>query len=247
MSLLSICQGVCDEIGFPRPSSISANPDQLARQLFALANKELSVLSKSKPWPVLERLYNFATNAGVDTYELPQDFSSIISDTGYTVDIAGRYSFLGSITSIEWKYRKLQLLNATQRYAFRIMGGNLVIDPVMADYGGGYGLTFLFEYVTSYFAQDATFAVLKPRYVLDDDVSLVDESLVQMGLQWRIKHAKGLEFSADKDEYDQKVALEYAKGISLPEVQVGYPRPGSWDGLDPLWVPETGFGQPALV
>jgi hypothetical protein len=247
MSLLSICQSVCDEIGFPRPSSIAANPDQLARQLFALANKELSELSKAKPWPELERVVSINTVPGTDTYNIADDFGSMIPGTGYTLS-EGRYTFLGSITAKEWRLRKLQLINPAQRYAFRLMraSNTLIIDPVPKDIGDGTGPVFFLEYITRYFAQDSTFSVLKPKYVVDEDVSLVSEELVQMGLMWRIKHAKGLEFSADKDEYESAVDREYAKAIDLPDVQVGYPRPGSYDGLDPLWVPETGYGA-ALV
>jgi hypothetical protein len=62
-----------------------------------------------------------------------------------------------------------------------------------------------------------------------------------MGLKWRIKHAKGLEFSADLAEYEAVVAREFAAALAQPALGVGFSRHS--DGpLTQGYTPENGFG-----
>jgi hypothetical protein len=79
------------------------------------------------------------------------------------------------------------------------------------------------------------------RYSADNDVALVDEALVRMGLKWRVKHAKGLEFSADLAEYEAVVAREFAAALAAPSVTVGFSRNPDLP-ITPGYVPENGFG-----
>ncbi len=235
MSLLSIAQSVCDQVGFPRPASIAASSDQLARQLFALANKELRELSKSMGWAALDVTYQFDTVIGQDEYALPSDYKSLVSDTVWRNNDFWRVR--GGMSPQEWAYRKRQLLNTLDYSAFRLIGSPLkfVIDPVpqIVD-------TYTFEYRTKFFAIGAD-NVRKERYAVDTDTSLVDEDLVEAGLMWRFKHAKGLEFSADVIEYDSMVQREFAKQLGSGAIPVG-----GYNTLSPLtdgYVRDNGFGE----
>jgi len=63
-SLLQIVQSVCDEVGLPRPISVTGNTDQTVRQLLALANREGKELSSrtsnNEGWPALRKEHTFA-------------------------------------------------------------------------------------------------------------------------------------------------------------------------------------------
>jgi hypothetical protein len=96
----------------------------------------------------------------------------------------------------------------------------------------------VFEYITKNYAVSNA-NVEQPKYVADDDTAIIDETLVRMGLKWRIKHAKGLEFSADLAEYEGVVAREYASAMAAPSVPVGFSRIS--DELPIGYVPDGNF------
>lgn len=233
MTLLAIAQRVCDEVGMPRPSAVASSTDSLGRQLFALANTELEEISMAFDWPLLNTTYNFNTVIGQSQYNLPADFRKLLIKSAYNA--ATYYRMRGSLTAAQWQYRRNALLGPVQRYQIRLTGNpnklNITPTPQSVE-------ALVYEYQKSNFAMAG--AVEQPLYAVDTDVSIVDERLVRMGLKWRIKHAKGLEFSADIALYNQAVQRAYAASIALDEIDIT--ETTRTEVLSPGYVPETGYG-----
>lgn len=76
---------------------------------------------------------------------------------------------------------------------------------------------------------------------MDDDTSLVPERLVRMGLKWRIKHAKGLDYSEDFNVYENARKTEYSQMLDLDDIPVSV-RAVVTTGLADPTVAENGFG-----
>jgi hypothetical protein len=104
MALLDIVQRVCDEVGLPRPAVVATSTEQLARQMYSLANAELEELSKRFNWPVLTREYSFPTVVAQAQYALPADYRKFLQETVFDKD--RYYAMRGSITPGEWQRTK---------------------------------------------------------------------------------------------------------------------------------------------
>jgi len=78
----------------------------------------------------------------------------------------------------------------------------------------------VFMYITKNIAKTSTGTPI-PQYFNDTDVSLVDESLVDMGLTWRWRQKKGMDFSAELAEYQGTLNLRYAQQLGLGELPIG--------------------------
>lgn len=235
MSLLDVVQRVCDEVGLPRPSAVATSTEQLARQMFSLANAELEELSKRFNWPVLTREYSFNTVAGTAQYNLPADYRKFLQETVF--DSTRYYQLRGSLSAGEWERTKALNLGSLSTQRVRIFGNplklNILPTPTAVN-------TVVFEYMTKKFAVNAGNAEID-RYSADNDAALIDEGLIRMGLKWRIKHAKGLDFSADLAEYESVVAREFAAAMAAPSIGVGYNRHTDLP-LTQGYTPENGFG-----
>lgn len=233
--LLEVVQDVCDEVGLPRPSAVATSTEQLARQMFSLANAELAELSKRFNWPVLTREYTFPTVAGTAQYALPADYRKFLQETIF--ESTRYYQMRGSLSAGEWQRTKALNLGTLSTARVRIYGNplklNILPTPVSVE-------SVVFEYMTKNFAVHADNTETL-RYSADNDVALIDEALIRMGLKWRIKHAKGLEFSVDLAEYEAVVAREFAAALAQPALGVGFSRTN--DGpLTQGYTPENGFG-----
>jgi hypothetical protein len=219
----------------PRPGAVASSSEQLARQMFSLANAELEELSKRFNWPVLTREHTFDTVVDQAVYDLPANYRKFLQDTIY--ERSRYYQMRGSLSAGEWQRTKAYNLGSMSTARVRIYGNplklNIVPTPVSVE-------NVVFEFLTKNFATDADGAEIL-RYSSDADTAQVDEGLIRMGLKWRIKHAKGLEFSADLAEYEAVVNREYAAALAQPHIPVGFSRTADVP-LTEGYTPENGFG-----
>lgn len=202
MTLLTMCQEVADNVGVDRPTSIVGSNDRAARRLLALANVEGRTLAK-KRWSILHVTYEWTTQAGVDTYELPSDFESLVSDTAW--DRTNYWNMRGGLTPREWGIRRNAIIARTAvRKMFRVMRApsGLVrktfrIDPPMniAD-----NEQLVFEYKSNAFCAD-TGGTPQASWTEDGATGILDEGLMTLGLLWRYRKTIGLDYEDDLNEY----------------------------------------------
>ena len=234
MSLLSIAQEVTDVIGLTRPAAIITGADQLSRQILGLAKETLEELSLMD-WPILDVAYTFNTVVSQAQYDLPADFGRELGDTVYA---SGRYEQLrGSLTPGDWA-RQRNNTPFIGRYRFRIFGYpsklNITPTPTAVE-------AIVFEYQTTNRVVQADTS-LKSTYYADTDVSLVPEDLIKKGLKWRLRRAKGMDYSEEFDDYETSRTQRLAQQLSFGSMPVAYRS--SYDGaeLGMGYVPETGYG-----
>lgn len=234
MSLLSIATDVTDVIGLTRPIAIINGQDQLSRQILGLAKKTLEELGLMD-WPVLEVPYSFVTVPNQSQYTLPDDFGREIGDSVYT---GTRYAKIrGGLTPGDWARQRNTLPNLGQ-FKFRIFGYppklNITPTPTTAE-------TLVLEYQTTNRVVQSG-GVLKTTYFDDADVSLVPEDLMKKGLEWRLRRAKGLDYSEEFDDYEQSRAQRLAQQMQTASIPVSYRSVLDDQYQAYPYVPEIGFG-----
>lgn len=236
MSLLSICRAVAAEVGWPVPSQISGSLEATAVQLMALANAELRHLSEFHDWPHLESDYTFSLTPPNTVYAWPSDFRK--QAFGSVFDEQQYFRLRGSMNVENWMARKYGLLGKLARMTFRTKYVNgvasLEFNPTPTENRNVVAL----YYSTNYAMSGATPI---PVYAQDTDVSRIPERLVELGLKWRFRRAKGLDFSAELSEYNAVVNQQFVARQAPQDIPVGGSR--YWDdGITPGYVPDTGFG-----
>lgn len=238
MTLLSICRDVLAETGWTVFDTIAGNTDATAQQIFAIANTELEALSELFNWPHLEVEYDFDTVASQAVYIWPSDFRVLAPQAMFN---SGQYYELKGSTGLQFwellKYGKLGSLNR-QRYrvVYPLGAPGIEITPAPT------GIESLVAvYYSKDYARDNAGAS-KFRYSADTDVSKIPERYIKMGIMWRFRRAKGLDYSAEKAEYDSTVQTQFARYAGQAEIPVGGKRLNEVYGLTPGYVPENGFG-----
>jgi hypothetical protein len=237
MTLLTVCRSVLAETGWPALSAIASNTDGTAQQIFEIANTELTNLSQGFDWPQLETEYNFNTVPTQQNYLFPADFRAVEHNSAF--DKAQYYPIRGSVSIEEWNARKNGLLANVSRTAFRIIyvngapGFELVPTPSTVR-------ALVVNYWSKYFAYDSN-GVAIPGYAADSDVSKVPEDMVKLGVKWRFRRIKGLDFSAELSEYNAMLTTRFAKAIAQADIPVGGRTRGDWP-LTNGFVRQDGFG-----
>ena len=171
---------------------------------------------------------------GKDNYTLPNDIDHFLTQTFW--DRSFRWQLMGPLEPQEWQVLRSGISPTGPRRRFRIMGNAFYVDPVPTLSGQ----VIAYEYISNAWAQSAAGAA-QTSFLADTDYYLLDDDVFTLGIQWRYKQKKGLDFSAEFAQWESladQVMAQDGAARSLP-------MNASSTGLRLLNssnVPDTGFG-----
>lgn len=238
MTLLTTVQYFCRRTGLPVPLAVSGSGDSQILQVMALLEEEGNDLTMRGDWEMLTREASHTTTATEDQGALDDiatnGFRSIKNDTIW--DRSSRLPVLGPMTPKNWQAMKA-LVTQGPRYTYRIRNGNLLVNPAPAA-----SLSWYFEYMSKNWILGSDGTTYKQYFTADDDTMLLPEDLLLVGLRWRWKKEKGLEYAEDFRTYEMQVknylGNDGGKGVL-------YQDDAGWTGPKPgIFVPDGSWQVP---
>jgi hypothetical protein len=196
MTILSIVSDACDRLGLTRPTSIITSSDPNVRVLLGLAQEEGKSLAKRHDWQALQAEHTFATADGTASYALPSGFRYIIKDTVF--NRTRRRRMVGDLTPDQWQQTQASLVTQVNP-AFRIRTSLFYISPTPTSVE-----TVAYEYLSKNWCQSNA-AAAQSAWAADTDTGLLDEDLMILGVVWRFKQAKGLDYAESMTNYEVEV------------------------------------------
>jgi hypothetical protein len=213
MSFLTIVQNACDRLSIERPTAVFSSTDENIRTLFGLAQQEGRELARRATWTALQAEQTFtATATELQTGAIPSDFDYMIPSTMF--DRTERERVFGPLTQAEWQNVKATLVVRVDP-CFRIIAGNLYINPAPTA-----GHTFAFEYMSKNWCQSSG-GTGQTAWAADTDTAKIDEELHILGVVWRFKKSKGLEYGEDFASYERNVAQAVQRDGPKPFIYTG--------------------------
>ena len=220
MSLLTMIQDATDQIGLPRPTSAIGSSDTQVRQLVALANQEGRELARRGLWEQLTKETTFTTTATEEQSSvIPSDFDRLIEGSIWN-RTQGR-KVAGPIDPQRWQALKTNLFNSVWD-SFRIRGSAFLCQPTPVA-----GETWAFEYITLNWLTDASGATERAEWAADDDVGLLCEKLMGLGVVWRFLKAKGMDYSEPFRTYEMELQQRLANSGGMRILDLSSDQGGS--------------------
>lgn len=206
MSLLTACQNVVNETGLgDAPATIIGNADKLAVQLLALAKREAKVLA-AKNWQALIREQTLTMVSGTSGYSLPADWARYATETFW--DTTNYWQMRGSIDPATWQaLRRGIVAGTTVRKDFRVVGNLVQVFPTPVNSTD----VLIGEYLRNTPWIDSTLVTYRVAPTADTDTTVFPEHLLELGIKWRLKDAKGLDYTEAFNEYETQVQLAFAQ------------------------------------
>lgn len=201
MSLLTVIQYVCGRTNVPVPATVTGTTDTQVLQMMRMLEEEGNDLARRHSWQGITFEATHTTIAAEDQGALTTIATNGYRDikNGTFWDRSSKLPILGPLSDQEWAaYKGMATTGA--RYHFRIRGGKLLINPVPPA-----SLSWAFEYASKNWILGADLTTYKQYFTLDTDTILIPEDLVLMGLRWRWKKEKGLDYSEDFETYEKQV------------------------------------------
>lgn len=197
MTLLSMVNNAQDILSLPRSTVVISSTDQNVRLLLALANQEGRQLAKRYTWEALLTEQTFTSVATeVQTNADLTDVERFIN--GSLFNRTRKRRVTGPLNPREWQAQ--QALSASLLTdAFRVYQGSIYITPAPTA-----GDTYAFEYVTNKWCQSSG-SVGQAAWAADDDTGVIDEFLMELGLIWRFRKARGFDYAEEFASYQEQV------------------------------------------
>lgn len=219
MSLLTIVQYMCGRTGVPLPTAVMSQvSDTRILQMLRLLDEEGNDLAQRGDWEGITFEATHTTLALED-----QGAIAAIASNGYRHikngtfwDRTGMLPVAGPLNDQEWQTRKA-MTSTGPPYCYRMRGGKLLVNPTPS-----VGLSWAFEYVSKNWILGADTTTYKQYFTLDTDTVLLPEDLLIMGLRWRWKKEKGLEYAEDMQTYEMQVKDALGTNGGKPVLNMGY-------------------------
>lgn len=176
---------------------------------------------------------NISLAFGQDTYALPADYDHMIPQTQW--DRGYRWQLLGPVSPQEWQVLKSGISPTGPRRRYRLIDGAFVVDPVPYDTN-----QLVFEYYSTNWVQDVA-GVSKRGFTDDTDFFMLDDDAFVMGVIWRFRRAKGLDYDEEKNSWENRIELMKSRQAGQRTLPLNTSA-GSARLLNNQNVPDTGFG-----
>lgn len=177
---------------------------------------------------------NISLAFGQDTYPLPADYDHMIPQTQW--DRGFRWQLLGPMSPQEWQVLKSGLSPTGPRRRFRLIDGAFVVDPVPYDTN-----QLVFEYYSTNWVQAAGTGVSQRQFLADTDYFMLDDDAFVMGVIWRFRRAKGLDYDEEKNSWENRIELMKGRQAGERSLPLNA-NAGGVRLLNNQNVPDTGFG-----
>jgi hypothetical protein len=197
MSLLTVVQDFCRRTNIDVPTSVLGSTDEKILQVYALLQEDGDDLCTRGDW---QQLVKEATHTTVATES--QGAIDTIATLGFdrfkNKTLWNRSNLLPIfiISGSEWQQAKATS-NSSPNYQVRLRGNELLANPVPSA-----GLTWAFEYVSNRWILDQDGTTYKSAFTNDADTFVFPEKILKLGLRWRWKKEKGLEYAEDFRTYE---------------------------------------------
>lgn len=237
MSVLTIVQSVMGRLSFTAPSIVATSPDRNVQQFFQLLCEEAESLSKRgspSGWQSLQQEWTFVTTATAlqTNTPIPPDLRRIQPDSVFNRSTNRQVT--GPLTPQQYQRAQVWPQLVAPYLTYRERNGEIYINPTPPA-----GETIAYEYISSYWAQNNAGAA-KATFTSDDDGTYLDEELLKLGLRWRWKAAKGLDYGEDMATYERAVDLALGDDGGSGSLDIGGPAIS-----EPIWranIPEGNWG-----
>lgn len=201
MTMLSVVQQFCLRTGIPKPSAVYGSTDSQVLQAMALLEEEGNDLATRHDWQALVAEASHTTIANENQGDIvtiaSNGFRHICNETIW--DRTNNLPVVGPLDAKDWQAIK-GMTSTGARYRYRIRGGHLLITPTPDA-----GYSWYFEYVSKNWILDEDGTTYKQYFDHDTDTILLPEDLVLLGLRWRWKKEKGLDYAEDFRTYEMQV------------------------------------------
>lgn len=215
MTLLSVAQDVCVAVGLDRPTALVSSTDRDYIEIYRIARDVAHMVASTFDWQKLQVIKTYTGDGTSEAFDLPDDYDRMMENA--------------SMWSSRWIWAFNHIANPDEWLEmlvvpYTFINGNWII------YGGQFHFlpvmemteTLKFFYISSNIVEDSA-GVAKAAFTADTDVFRLPEKLLEYGMIWKWREAKGLPYDEKQQDYNIELAQQMRRDAGSREIVRGNP------------------------
>lgn len=190
MTVLAACQEAATELTGAVVSTLFSTTDLFARELCLQANKAARAIARGNDWRRLMVLQSVTGDGAMTSFPMPDDYARM--PVKGEMRLAGVNQTLTPARDLD-QWLDIQLTGNYGVYGtWLLLGGTMQVLPALP----------VGEVVKFYYISNRIVSGDKTAFEADDDEFVLDETLLTLGIIWRWRAQKRLEYSEDLRNYE---------------------------------------------
>lgn len=215
MTVLSACQDACPKLNQAAPTSLFSTTAAFAVELRSVANDTAEAVAKAYDWQKQKKLQTMTGDGVTTAFTLPSDYDRMVLKSNVLTS-----QFASALTPAKdmdhWLDLQLRPYIAAPG-VWIILGGQMQILPAL-----GSGVLAKFYYVGNKYVTGGT----KTAFDTDTDTFDLPERLIRLGVIWRWRASKRMDYSEDLKNFEIALAEEISRDKGSRVITVGRQRIG---------------------
>lgn len=213
MTVLSAAQSAALRLLGRKPTSIFSSTNTFEMELTDLATETAVAIAKEHEWQKLKKLATLTGDGTATAFDLPTDYDRMVKD-GNVHSSRYQTAYFSRVDSLDDWILIGDILATPSPGNWIIIGGQMNIKPAMAS-----NETARFYYITRNIVSGD-----KAAFASDGDEFLLPERLLTLGLIWRWRSQKRMEYAEDLQNYEIALSQEIARDRGARIISVGTQR-----------------------
>ena len=204
MTVLSAAQSALIRLVGRKPNTVFSSTEQTVVEIADLVTEVATDIMKSHDWQALTRFHTINGDGVTTSFDKPSDYDRMALAQGITDSQSWFWGYSQAPDLNTWpQMQNGYYLGAASPGWWLLIGDQFQFQPAPND-----GAVATFPYISRNFARSGT-EVAQDHFDKDDDTFVLDDRLLTLGLIWRWRAQKRLEYSEDLQTYE--IALSQAQ------------------------------------
>jgi len=194
MTVLSTVRAACPFLGITQPTEVYSSSDPIFIEMQKICNDIAQGVAEAYDWQLFNTLGTHTGDGSTEDFDLPSDYSRMLKKS--QLWSSSLETPLTPISDVDkWLGIDIQSFDFVVN-AWIIFGGQKHIKPALAT-----GVTAKYYYQTNLIVKPDA-GDNKVEFTADTDTFRLSERLLKLGIIYRWREIKGLEYAEDMDRFE---------------------------------------------
>lgn len=219
MTVLSACQSAMVRLVGRKPQTVFSSTQQMEMELADLATDVAVDIMGSHDWRALTKFETLTGDGSQTEFDLPDDYDRIVLAQGVTDTNNWLWGYTPAASLQDWMVITSSGFTAVTPGWWIILDGKMQFSPAPSS-----GSPAKFSYISRNIGRAANGSTPISVFSDDGDSFVLDERLLTLGVIWRWKAQKGMEYAEDMANYEKAFSENAARDKGSQAIRKGFPN-----------------------
>jgi len=196
MTVLSAMQSAATRLIGRKPTTFFSSTQRFEQEIVDLANEVAKSIADDNDWQGLNRIHMITGDGTTTAFPLPSDYGRMLLDSNIYDSTSWAWGYQRIVRADDWLEFTIRDWAIITPGMWCLLQNQLQFVPAPSDQS-----TAKFLYITNNIVTDENGAE-KTSFTADSDTFSLSERLLTLGIIWRWREQKRMDFGTDQANYD---------------------------------------------